>query len=474
MALRNPSPARTLKPSTRAHAHTAAALSAVALSALLLPALVFGLGAASHAGAQTVAPTREASLLNGLKIAFYERPGEQKVSMRLRVHSGAAFDLAGKEGLTLLLGDALFPDPATRQYVAEELGGSLEVRTNYDLLEIDVTGDAGKFDRLVELLRGALLQTRFDAAEVARLREARVRELREAAAPAAVADAAVAARLFGPHPYARPARGTAESLARVERADLMLARERFLNPNNATLVVTGGFETARAMRIFRQYLGPWRRGDTVVPATFKQPAAPDARALVVEAPGATTAEVRLAARGLARSDRDRLAASALAAVARERWQAALKDAGASNVSARHDPRAVGGLFQLGASVPASSAARAVEAAREVLRALASSQVTAAEIERARRELSAGPDAARNTTADELLDSHTYGTRAGEPAAQLTPAELQRVAARLFREAQFATVVVGDGAQLRAALAGLPGGVETREEKTAEPAAVRRP
>lgn len=452
---------------------------AFALCALLL------LTPAAQMRAQSAAPADEARLLNGLRIVIVNRPGEPKIWMKLRVHSAAAFDLAGREGMTQLLSDALFPDPTTRQYITEELGGQLDVRTTYDSVDVTVSGDSDKFDRLVELLRNAFLQMRLTPDEVKRLKEARLKEARESGSPALAADRAAAARLYGAHPYGRTITGTAESLARIERADLMLARERFHNPNNATLVIVGNVERTRAMRVLRQYLGAWRKGDAIAPSTFRQPDAPDARALIIDAPGAGGAEVRIALRGLARTERDRVAAALLARVARERWQTALSAASAENaasVNAVHDAHALGGVFRLSASVPAASAGAAIESARAVLLALAGSQVSAAELDKAKRDLAAAA-ATRNrptpdqTFADHLLDSATFKFDAAQDARALaaappTTADLQRVAARLFRDAPQATVIVGPASELRAALASLPGGVEMAGERAASPPAAK--
>ena len=83
--------------------------------------------ACTRAAAQTYPePVRE-HLLNGLTVLFSQRPGDSTVLIKLRVESGAAFDLAGKGGTMALLGDVLFPDPVTREYVSEQLGGRLEV-----------------------------------------------------------------------------------------------------------------------------------------------------------------------------------------------------------------------------------------------------------------------------------------------------------------------------------------------------------
>ncbi|HWS54786.1 MAG TPA: insulinase family protein, partial [Pyrinomonadaceae bacterium] len=278
----------TLRPAPR----FAAAGLALALLLALAPA----------AAAQGAPEPRRDQLLNGLRIVSLARPGDPQLLLRLRVHSGAAFDLAGKEGLMALLADALF-DEQTRGYVREELGGRLEVVTGYDAVDVTLAGRAQDFDRLLELVRNAVTNLRFTPESVAALRESRRKALAGAETTAAVADRAAAARLFNVHPYGRVPGGTPESVARVERADLMLVQERFLNPNNATLVVVGDVQHARLMRALRQSLGGWRKSDRVVPETFRRPEPPDARALVVNRPEASGFEARFAVRGLARADR---------------------------------------------------------------------------------------------------------------------------------------------------------------------------
>src|SRR3989454_5196390 len=165
-------------------------------------------------------------LLNGLQILVWQRPGDQDVLLKMRIHSGAAFDLAGKAGMMALLGDALFPDAEPRQYFTDELAGRLEVVTDYDAITITMSGHARGFERMVEMLRNALVATPLSPENVAKLREARIKMLRETSvSPSQVADRAIAARLFGEFPYGRPAAGSAESVSRIDRGDLMLARE---------------------------------------------------------------------------------------------------------------------------------------------------------------------------------------------------------------------------------------------------------
>ncbi|MGB8510350.1 MAG: insulinase family protein, partial [Pyrinomonadaceae bacterium] len=151
--------------------------SRISRSASALAAVVLLLTSLAASG-QNVAEPRREQLLNGLKLLIVNRQGDPNVLLKLRVHSGAAFDLAGKEGLTSLLTDAFF-DAETRAYVKDELGGRLDVSTNYDAINITLEGKTADFERLAELLRGALLNTQLTPESVTRLREARIKTARE-------------------------------------------------------------------------------------------------------------------------------------------------------------------------------------------------------------------------------------------------------------------------------------------------------
>ncbi|MDQ1523984.1 MAG: zinc protease [Pyrinomonadaceae bacterium] len=453
----------------------------VAVAALLLVSLCLLPSRTAAQNSVTPAPRRE-QLLNGLRLLLISRPGDPQVLLKVRINNGAAFDLAGKEGLMTLLSDALFPDAETRQYVAEELNGRLEVNTSYDNIEILLSGRASDFERLVEILRTAVLQMRLAAEDVNRLREARLKGARDALGqPALLADRSAAARLYGSYPYGRALAGTPDSLARIERADMMLARDRFINPNNSTLVLVGGVEATRALRAFRQFLGAWRKSDSIPPSTFRQPDTPDARTLIVNFASANEVEVRLAARGLSRADRDRAVAPVVAALAHERLKSALKEFQPKSSFARHDAHNLSGIVLVGATVPAGFAAQTLEAARMVVANLAASPVSAAELENARRAALTAINERRQrpeALADQWLDTTTYNSTLADDERvlnALTPADVQRVAARLFGgEAKLASVVVGDAAQLRSELARLSGGIEVAGASNAPPASASEP
>jgi len=405
-------------------------------------------------------PQRE-QLLNGLRVLIWSLPGSQDLTMKLRVHSGAAFDLAGKAGEMALLGDLLFPDPATVEFFSEEMNGRLDVNTDYDSITITMQGRAAQFERIIEILRNALVTTQITPELVSRERDKRIKILKDMAiSPQFVADRAIAARFFGDYPYGRPANGSAEDLARVDRPDLMLARDRFLNPNNATLVIVGGVDRNRTMRALRQLLGSWRKSEQVIPTTFRQASAPETRTLIINGPADQTAEVRLAVRGVARSDPNFYAATILASIARQRWLGFSPELTSKPFYVRNDAHVLPGMFVMGAAINSKSTADVITSAKRVIESLIKGPVTIAELEQARNELLVQQNnrlIKPDTMIDVWLDGDTFRLQGITEQLQswrnVSVADLQKVANQLFQEAPVASIVLGDSQQLKTILEG---------------------
>ena len=102
---------------------------------------------------------RAEQLLNGLRLPVLATARKSGCNPKTSVLiAGAAFDLSGKAGGMALLGDLLFPDPATVDYFTDEMGGKLDVKVTYDSTTITMVGKAAEFERIVEVLRNAILR----------------------------------------------------------------------------------------------------------------------------------------------------------------------------------------------------------------------------------------------------------------------------------------------------------------------------
>jgi zinc protease len=395
-------------------------------------------------------PHRERTL-NGLTVLLDRRPVQSNVILSLRVHSGAAFDLNGKAGTMALMSDLLFPDPATREYIADELGGKLDVSESHDAIDVVISARATEFERLVELLRTALTGNPFTQEDFQRVRDARVKIAEQSGiSPSTVADRAISARLFGAFPYARQPGGTPESLARIVRGDIIQARERFLNPNNSTLVVTGDLDQERVMRALRQLLGGWRKSETIVPPTFRQPSPPDDRVLIVNVPGGSSAEFRMAVRGVARSDKDYYAAEVLAEVLKNRMKAPSTVFAKGPTFVHNRAFVLPGMLTLGGVVPVSTARDAVSTSRRIVESVTSGPVSPEEFAIARSAVMADHQARTATPSGQAarwLDGITYNLPSIETERSafdsMTPQDIQKLASRLFDKVPVAVVLAGD-------------------------------
>ncbi len=296
------------------------------------------------AGAQSGAPKQE-MLLNGLKVLMWSDPKADSVSVRVRIHSGSAFDPQGKEGVMQMLADNFFPNEAAREFFSEDLGGSLEVKANYDYIEVVGTSKPENFLTLLETISTAVANPQIDKETTTRVRAALLKKLELLEAdPAYVADTAVASRLFGTFPYGRPQMGTIGSVEKLDFADLVDATRRFITADNATIAVIGNFDRSLGFRAIRRYFGGWLKSDKKIPSTFKQPDEPSTTLLKIASPKSETAELRFAVRGSSRGGKDFATSMIFAAMVESRLKTRVPSAYAGGVSVSNRAHVLPGMI----------------------------------------------------------------------------------------------------------------------------------
>ena len=369
---------------------------------------------------------REERLLNGLKLLMWIDPAATDARVSIRIHSGSAFDPQGKEGVMKLLSENIFPTATARDYFTEDLGGGLEVISNYDYIQINATAKSSQFVTLLETLAQAVSNPTIDKETTASLKKSLADRLAVLEKdPAYVADQAAAKRLFGTFPYGRPQMGSVESLQRIDFADLLFAKERFLSADNATVAITGNFNGDVGFRAARRFFGAWLKSDKRVPATFRQPDAPETAPLKITFDGTET-RTSFAFRGVARNDADYAAAVVLENILKARSQKLFADAIVSS-----EARMLPGVVMLGAT-----------GVRAFPSSILSDRITEAEFGVAHTEAAA--EFAKRTLIDLWLDADTYNVKVGNDTKTLqniTLADVQRVAERLAKNPVASAVVI---------------------------------
>lgn len=349
-------------------------------------------------------------LLNGLKVLMWNDLKAEKVTVKVRIHAGSAFDPQGKEGVMQLLADNIFPNDAIREFFAQDLGGSLDVTTTYDYIQVDASSQPANVLTMLETLSTAISNPAIDKETTAKLKTALLARLKTLETdPAYVADREAAKRLFGTFPYGRPQLGTEESVKKLDFADIVDAKQRFLTADNATITVSGNFDRPLVYKAIRRYFGGWLKSDKRVPSTFRQPDEPPTALLTVASPNADVSAIRFAGRGPSRSDKDHGAASIYAAVLESRLRSRVPSAFAEKVGVRNEAHVLPGSIVIGFSAgknDVGSSNGKVEAADLITKVLAE-PITDAEFYNARTAVSAE----WTKRAIELfwLDNDTYKT-----------------------------------------------------------------
>ncbi len=399
--------------------------------------------AAGFVGAVKAQAPQQEQLLNGLRVLMWPNAQGDRVNARLRIHAGSAFDPQGKEGTMKLAGEVIFPNQAARDYFVEDLGGHIEIVSNYDYVQINVSARPGELVPMLETLAAALTTPTIDNETTAAAKTFQSRQVAEAEADMAIyADRAARERFFGTFPYGRPQIGTTATLEAIDFADLRFAYDRFFKADNATLALSGNFQSDAAYRAVRRFFGNWLKSDRQIPATFRQPDAPSTALEILNATsGSGAAEIRHVIRGVARSDADFRAVEVLTAVLDARLkQRASVDPGA-DAFVRNEANLLPGAIVFGVSnlnpdMKPKIYGGSVESidAVKLVGSLMSLPVTSAEFQTARN---AASSAGESSVEDLWLDSHTYKLTADANAKaayqKLTLADVERVRQRLAKQ-----------------------------------------
>lgn len=392
---------------------------------------------------------RQETLLNGLKLLIWNDPAAAKVTVRIRIHSGSAFDPQGKEGAMKLLSENLFPTEAGREFYSEDLGGGLEVVSNYDYIQINASATNAQLVTLLESLSSAVTDTNIDKETTAQLKTAMMARVASISNdPIYLADAAAAARLFGSFPYGRPQSGTVESLQKIDFADLKDLKQRFLTADNATVSVSGNIDGNLTYRALRRYFGSWLKSDKRIPFTFKQPVPAKNGLTLFDSPVANRSEFRFAVRGVARGDNDFHTASILALVLDRRFKQ--NEGGTAFV--RHEPTVLPGSFVFGVSgwnidgIRREDDKIALPVIDGYAKRTLDPPLRAEEFDAAKREYLARTSLI--STADHWLDIDTYKLASAKAdfdnAQAVSITDSQRVLERLRKEPVAYILVFADG------------------------------
>ena len=254
-------------------------------------------------------PYERRTLPNGLQVVVVQHHEQPAISIRLLVGSGAAQDPVGKPGLANLVASLIDQGTRTRsaRQVAEAvdaIGGQLQFGAGTDLTFGYITVLADSFAAGLDLLSEVVRTPAFAADELNRQRQQMQSALKVSAQdPDYVATAVFRHLVYGSHPYASTGTGTAESLERITRDDLVAYHQRHYVPNNCILAIVGDVEPSAAFAAAEFAFGAWAQRD-LLKAMMLPPSPPARRVVVIDKPDAVQTEIRVGQLGVRRNSDD--------------------------------------------------------------------------------------------------------------------------------------------------------------------------
>jgi zinc protease len=253
----------------------------------------------------------ERTLRNGLRVIVVEHHATPLVAAQLLVKNGGEVDPASLSGLADMTAELLTKGTKTRTapQIAREveaLGGQLSSGAGWDASRATVNVLSAKAEPAMAILSDVVRNPVFQNEEIERLRQQYNDSINIGMnSPGTLASWVASRVVFGDSPYGHPVSGTAESIERIKRDDVVALHSKFYRPDNAILVIGGDIKAEDAFRLAEKSFGDWAKPAAALDtSSMAKAAAVDAkqRIVVIDMPGAGQAAVLFARRGIARTD----------------------------------------------------------------------------------------------------------------------------------------------------------------------------
>ncbi len=256
-----------------------------------------------------------AELPNGLAVLVHQRHDLPYVAVEAVVPAGDDAQPPGKEGLAALVAEMLQSGTEQRDVgrIADDaaaIGLDLQSESTVGATRVELGALKANLPAAVELIADLVVHPTFPADELPRVKARRVAQIVERADdPAEAIRDVLAAVAFGEgHPYAAPHLGTADSVGKLTRDDLLGFYRARYRPGGAAVVLVGDVTLAEARALVeRSAFGSWAKAEAA-PIVAPAPTRPAPRGIVmVDKPGAPQSQVGFALTTVPADHPDRVA-----------------------------------------------------------------------------------------------------------------------------------------------------------------------
>jgi zinc protease len=209
--------------------------------------------ATARSAPPVASPVSRHVLSNGLTVLVREDPSVGVVAMSLQVRAGSLFETDEVAGITNFLQKVMLRGARGRSAqaiaeAAEDLGGTVDASADVETAEVHGAALARNWAALLDLVADIALTPTLAPVEIERERRLLAGQIQTRLdTPYSAAWDALMHDLYGAHPYAHPAMGSADSIARITRMALVEHHAAIYRPGRMVLAISGNVPAARVM-----------------------------------------------------------------------------------------------------------------------------------------------------------------------------------------------------------------------------------
>jgi zinc protease len=237
------------------------------------------------------AAVTETVLPNGLKILLKEEHKAPVVTFQVWYRVGSRNEYLGRTGLSHMLEHMMFKGtkkygPKTFSQIVQRNGGNDNAFTSHDYTAYFENLSADRINVALDLESDRMQNLLLDPKEFQSERDVvkEERRMRYEDDPARAMEEQMMSVAFSAHPYQWPVIGWMADISAFTRDDLYRHYKTYYEPNNATIVVVGDFDSAKVLDQIKQAFGSIPRGPDVPAVTAVEPKHSGERRVVVKRP----------------------------------------------------------------------------------------------------------------------------------------------------------------------------------------------
>lgn len=224
---------------------------------------------------------------NGMRLYLKEDHELPLVEITLLVEGGSIYDPLDKTGLSQFFAKSLSTggtedlSPGELEAELEAMAAILTVSSSTYGYEIDLSLNQKDLERGIAILVDLLQRPRFDIERMELVRTQMLESIhRKNDDPGSIAGRLLTGAIYPEHPFG--AYPTAEVVSGFTRDDLLAMHQRYFQPQNFWLAVSGDIQQAKLVAIIEQKLGDWHSTESMIRELPLLPTAPEGRVLLAD------------------------------------------------------------------------------------------------------------------------------------------------------------------------------------------------